>query len=73
MYLKRYFMRNLTEAEYSADKMKFGWTIRQRKEDRREMAALSIALLHNVFVTRVAPRIILSQSATIRGCLINPE
>lgn len=54
MYLKRYFMRNLSEAGYSADKRRFGWTIRQRREDRREMAMFSIALLHNVFATRVA-------------------
>lgn len=56
MYLKRYFMRNLSEAGYSADKRRFGWTIRQRREDRQEMAMFSIALLHNVFATRVAPR-----------------
>ncbi|MEM4724511.1 MAG: ISNCY family transposase [Candidatus Hadarchaeum sp.] len=56
MYLKRYFMRNLSEAGYSADKRRFGWTIRQRREDRREMAMFSIALLHNVFATRVAPK-----------------
>lgn len=56
MYLKRYFMRNLSEAGYSADKRRFGWVIRQKREDRREMAMLSIALLHNVFATRVAPK-----------------
>lgn len=56
MYLKRYFMRNLSEAGFSADKRRFGWTIRQRREDRREMAMFSIALLHNVFATRAAPK-----------------
>jgi len=30
--------------------------IRQRKEDRQEMAMLSIALLHNIFTVRVKPR-----------------
>lgn len=55
MYLRKYFMRNISEAGYSADKRRFGWTIRQRREDRREMAMFSIALLHNVFATRVAP------------------
>ena len=55
-YLKRYFMRNLSEAGYSADKRRFGWTIRQRREDRQETAILSIALLHNLFTTRVAPK-----------------
>jgi transposase len=55
-YLKKYFMRNLSEAGYSADKRRFGWTIKQRREDRQEMAMFSIALLHNVFTTRVVPR-----------------
>jgi len=55
MYLRKYFLRNISEAGYSADKRRFGWTIRQRREDRQEMAMFSIALLHNVFATRVAP------------------
>ncbi len=55
-FLKRYFMRNLSEAGFSADKRRFGWMIRQRKEDRQEMAMLSIALLHNIFTVRVKPR-----------------
>jgi transposase len=54
-FLRRYFMRNLSEAGFSADKRRFGWRIRQRREDRREMAMLSIALLHNVFTIRVKP------------------
>jgi transposase len=53
---QRYFMRNISEAGYSADKRRFGWVIRQRREDRREMAMLSIALLHDVFAIRVAPK-----------------
>lgn len=54
-FLKRYFMRNLSEAGFSADKRRFGWMIRQRREDRRVMAMFSIALLHNVFTVRVKP------------------
>lgn len=53
-FLKKYFMRNLSEAATSADKRRFGWTVRQRREDRIEMAMFSTALLHNVFATRVA-------------------
>jgi transposase len=55
-FLKRYFMRNLSEAGFSADKRRFGWRIRQRREDRQEMAMLSIALLHNIFTVRVKPQ-----------------
>ncbi|MFQ5816009.1 MAG: ISNCY family transposase [Candidatus Hydrothermarchaeaceae archaeon] len=54
-FLKRYFMRNLSESGFSADKRRFGWRIRQRREDRQEMAMLSIALLHNIFTIRVKP------------------
>jgi transposase len=33
-YLKTYFQRNLSEAAFSADKRRFGWIIRQKREDR---------------------------------------
>ncbi|MBU7044625.1 MAG: ISNCY family transposase [Theionarchaea archaeon] len=55
-YLKSYFQRNLSEAAFSADKRRFGWTIRQKREDRQDMAMFSIALLHNIFTVRVTPR-----------------
>lgn len=55
-FLKRYFMRNLSETGFSADKRRFGWMIRQKRADRREMAMFSIALLHNIFTVRVKPR-----------------
>lgn len=55
-YLKTYFLRNLSEAAFSADKRRFGWTIRQKREDRQEVAMFSIALLHNIFTVRVAPK-----------------
>ena len=52
-YLKRYFKRNLSEAGFSADKRRFGWMIRQRREDRQEIALLATAVLHNLFTIRV--------------------
>jgi transposase len=52
-YLENYFQRNLSEAAFSADKRRFGWTIRQKREDRQETAMFSIALLHNIFAVRV--------------------
>ena len=52
-FLKRYFKRNLSEAGFSADKRRFGWVVRQRREDRREMALFAIGLLHNIFAVRV--------------------
>ncbi len=54
-FLRNYFRRNLSEAGFSADKRRFGWTIRQRREDRKEAAMFSIALLHNIFTVRVKP------------------
>lgn len=55
LFMRRYFMRNLSEAGFSADKRRFGWTIRQKREDRQETAMFSVALLHNVFAVRVKP------------------
>lgn len=52
-FLKTYFMRNLSEAGHSADKRRFGRQIRQKKEDRQEMAMATTALLHNIFTTRI--------------------
>ncbi len=52
-YLKEYYKRNLCETMYASDKGRFGWTIRQRRESRQEMAMAGIAILHNVFTTRV--------------------
>jgi transposase len=52
-FLKMYFKRNLSEAGFSADKRRFGWLIRQRRGDRREMALFAVGLLHNLFAVRV--------------------
>jgi hypothetical protein len=54
-HLKEYYKRNLCETMYACDKRRFGRTIRQRREDRQEMAMAGIAILHNVFTTRVPP------------------
>jgi len=51
-YLKEYFLRNVSESAFSADKRRFGWKVRQRREDRREIALFSIGVLHNIFSVR---------------------
>ena len=55
LFLKNYTLRNLSESGFSADKRRFGGLIRQKREDRREMALFSITLLHNIFNVRVRP------------------
>lgn len=54
-FLSNYFMRNLSESAYSADKRRFGCLVRQRKEDRQESALFSIAVWHNIYAIRVKP------------------
>lgn len=53
-FMREYYRRNLSETGFSADKNRFGRKLRQRREERREMALQAIALLHNIFITRVA-------------------
>ena len=55
LFLKNYYLRNLSEFGFSADKRRFGGIIRQKREDWREMASFSIGLLHNIFTVRVRP------------------
>ena len=55
LYLKGYFLRNLSESGFSADKRRFGGLVRQKRDDRREMALFSIAFLHNIFTARIRP------------------
>lgn len=64
-FLKRYFKRNLSEAGFSADKRRFGWLIRQRREDRREMALFAVGLWHNVFAVRVVELLKLLHVASV--------
>ena len=54
-FLSNYFMRNLSESGFSSDKRRFGWIIRQRREDRQETALFSIAVWHNIYAIRVKP------------------
>lgn len=53
VYLKTYFKRNLSESGFSSDKRRFGGIIRQKREDRQNMAMLAVGLLHNLFFIRV--------------------
>jgi len=53
LFLKNYYLRNLSETGFSADKRRFGGVIRQIRDDRQEMALISIAFLHNIFTVRV--------------------
>lgn len=55
-FLKRYFLRNLSEAGFSSDKRRFGGVVRQRRPDRQESALFSIGVLHNVYAIRVKPQ-----------------
>ena len=53
-FLKSYFKRNLSESGFSSDKRRFGWRIRQKRDDRREQALFCTTLLHNIFFVRRA-------------------
>jgi transposase len=55
LFLKGYYLRCLNESGFSADKRRFGGLVRQKREDRREMALFSIAFLHNIFTVRIRP------------------
>lgn len=48
-YLGQYYLRNNSEAGFSADKRWFGWKIEQKREDRIETALACQALWHNLF------------------------
>ncbi len=52
-YLNEYYKRNLCETIYASDKGRFGRAIRQWREGRQEIAMVGIAILHNMFTTRV--------------------
>jgi transposase len=52
-FLVNYFKRNLSEAGFSSDKRRFGWIIRQKRDDRIETAAFATSILHNLFFIRV--------------------
>ena len=48
-YLGQYYLRNNSEAEFSADKRRLGWGVSQRREDRINTAMSSINTWHNLF------------------------
>lgn len=54
-YMDEYYQRELTESYFAADKDRFGRKIHQLREDRREMATIAFAVLHNLFSVRVTP------------------
>ncbi|MGB9635852.1 MAG: ISNCY family transposase [Thermoplasmata archaeon] len=49
IYLSEYFMRNHSEAAFSADKRMLGWQISQKREDRICTSMACRALWHNLF------------------------
>jgi len=55
-FLSEYFHRNICESGFSADKGRFGSTVRQKREDRQQTALFSNALFHNIYVTRINPK-----------------
>lgn len=48
-YLKEYFRRNQSESSISEDKRRFGWSIRQKREDRIYTVNLCTMVWHNLF------------------------
>jgi transposase len=49
-HLKEYFKRNNSESGFSADKRRFGWIVRQKRDDRMDTALFSNHLWHNLFL-----------------------
>jgi transposase len=55
-FLSQYFHRNLSESGFSADKGRFGSIVRQKREDRQQIALFSNALFHNIYAIRINPK-----------------
>ncbi len=51
-YLKEYFRRSNSEAEFSSDKRLTGGIIRQRRNDRIEIAGFCKGLIHNLMLLK---------------------
>lgn len=47
-HLEEYFKRNNSESGWASDKKMFGWTIRQKREDRINTALFCRAIWHNL-------------------------
>jgi transposase len=52
-FLHEYFYRNLCETSNSTDKNRFGNYIHQQRIERQETETKCLAVLHNIFATRV--------------------
>ncbi|MFW6283176.1 MAG: ISNCY family transposase [Minisyncoccales bacterium] len=48
-YLEEFFKRNSSESGFSGDKKMFGWSIKQKREDRINTAILCRCIWHNLF------------------------
>jgi transposase len=55
-FLSEYYHRNICESGFSADKGRFGRTIRQKRLDRQEIALFSNAFFHNLYAIRINPK-----------------
>ena len=55
-FLSEYFHRNISESGFSSDKGRFGSVVRQRREDRQQIALFSNALFHNIYAIRINPK-----------------
>jgi transposase len=54
-FLQQYFYRNLCETANATDKRRFGNYIHQQRIERQETETKCLAILHNIFATRVKP------------------
>jgi transposase len=59
-FLQEYFYRNLCETANATDKRRFGNYIHQQRIERQETETKCLAILHNVFATRIKPSTITS-------------
>jgi transposase len=59
-FLQEYFYRNLCETANSTDKQRFGNYVHQQRLERQETETKCLAILHNVFATRVKPITLMS-------------
>ena len=50
--LEQSYLRTPIETRFHPIRKRFTWKIRQRMEDRREIAVLAIGVLHNIFSVR---------------------
>lgn len=48
-FLEEYFQRNQSESGFGEDKRRFGWGVRQRREDRIDVADSCTLVWHNLF------------------------